>query len=263
MEKEIRISLDTASSRAKYHVRLKAYEGPFDVLLELVAGQQVDILDVDLSKLTHDYLEFLKEQKEQEIGITVEFLYVAAILISMKASILTYETDEKLELPISPAELLLKLKELSFFKNAAERLSVLMEKRSLIYPPGSNVEKNNFSKIRRISKKAFQDAYVEVMRRNTPVLSGSHILTANLDLERAMNILNDAFNNCQVISFSDTIEKKKDRRMVISLFFAILTLAQEGVIELYQPEQFSDISIKLVDRSGFIERRLQIEQKSS
>lgn len=249
MAKVIGLPREAASSRAKYHIKLKGYEGPFDVLLELIANQQVDILEVDLSKLTHDYIEFLKKQQEQEIEVTVEFLHVAAILLSVKASILTEEQDEKFDLPPTPEELLKNLKELSIFKRAAEMLSNLIEKRLLIYPSGYSQEGSGSRKIKRISLRALENAYLEVIKRNTPVLTGSHILTANLLINEAKEILKKAFSNCLEINLSE-IMKKKDRRTAISLFFTILTLAQEGVIEIYQREVFSDISVRLVDSVG-------------
>jgi segregation and condensation protein A len=106
-------------------VKLDAYEGPLDLLLDLIRKQQINIYDIPIARITHQYLDYLHMLEELNIDVAGEFIFMAATLIYIKSRML---------LPLDPtapaeeqedprAELVHRLLEHEQFKNAAEMLN--------------------------------------------------------------------------------------------------------------------------------------------
>ena len=110
--------------RAPYNVHIEAYDGPLDLLLDLIRKQEMDIHNIPISKITGQYLDYLHKLEELDIDVSADFLYMAATLILIKSKML---------LPPDPlagpeeqadprAELVYRLVEHEKFKNAAQLL---------------------------------------------------------------------------------------------------------------------------------------------
>src|SRR5580704_4650185 len=113
-------------SSAPLNFHLEHYEGPLDLLLDLIRKQQIDIRDIPIASITAQYLEFLQKAREMDLDISAEFVFMAATLIHIKSRML---------LPVDPAlrkegeaeedpreELVQRLLEHKRFKDAAEML---------------------------------------------------------------------------------------------------------------------------------------------
>ena len=111
-----------------YVVKLEAYEGPFDLLLDLIEQNQVDILDIPIAVITEQYLEYLHTMQERDLAIGGEFLVMAATLIRIKAKMLlppeeVEEEEEELE-ERDPREVLVEqLLRYKAFKEVAAKLT--------------------------------------------------------------------------------------------------------------------------------------------
>src|ERR1700730_1336071 len=103
---------------------LPLYEGPLDLLLDLIRRQKLDIYDIPIAKVTEQYLSFLHLMEEMDVDLASEFLVIAAQLIYIKSRMLLPPdpdgTPEELEDP--RAELVRRLLEYEKFKNAAQML---------------------------------------------------------------------------------------------------------------------------------------------
>src|SRR5258708_5068336 len=108
-----------------YKINIPMYEGPLDLLLDLIKQQKMNIHDIQISKITAQYLEYLHKLEELDVDVSAEFIYMAATLIYIKSKML---------LPPDPlggaedasgdprAELVQRLVEHEKFKNAAQLL---------------------------------------------------------------------------------------------------------------------------------------------
>jgi len=118
-------TLSTVSS-SPLNVHLDRYEGPLDLLLDLIRKQQIDIRDIPIATITSQYLSYLDQAREMDLDIGAEFVFMAATLIHIKSRML---------LPTDPAlqkenegeedpreELVQRLLEHQRFKDAAEML---------------------------------------------------------------------------------------------------------------------------------------------
>ena len=111
------------SSALNFH--LEQYEGPLDLLLDLIRKQQINIYDIPIAQITAQYLEYMQKAMELDIELSSEFVYMAATLIHIKSKLLL-PRDPELD-KISPgrrstSELVERLIEHERFKNAAEML---------------------------------------------------------------------------------------------------------------------------------------------
>ena len=107
------------------NVHLEQYDGPLDLLLDLIRKQEINIYDIPIAKITTQYLEYMQRAMEMDIELGAEFVYMAATLIHIKSRLLL-PRDPVLD-EIAPeedprAELVERLLEHERFKNAAEML---------------------------------------------------------------------------------------------------------------------------------------------
>src|ERR1019366_3168715 len=106
-------------------LKLAAYEGPLDLLLDLIRKQQINIYDIPIAKITQQYLDYLHRMEELNIDVAGEFVFMAATLIHIKSRLLLPpDPTAPLEEQEDPrAELVHRLLEHEQFKNAAEMLN--------------------------------------------------------------------------------------------------------------------------------------------
>jgi len=107
------------------NVHLEHYEGPLDLLLDLIRKQQIDIKDIPIATITSQYLFYMEKARELDIDLGAEFVYMAATLIHIKSKMLL-PVDPELE-KIAPEddprqELVDRLLEHERFRNAAQML---------------------------------------------------------------------------------------------------------------------------------------------
>ena len=109
---------------AAYKVQLESYEGPLDLLLDLIRKQEIDIHNIPISKITGQYLEYLHKLDELNIDVSADFIYMAATLIYIKSrTLLPHDPLAEPDLAEDPrADLVHRLLEHEKFKNAAQML---------------------------------------------------------------------------------------------------------------------------------------------
>lgn len=125
-----------------YLVRLEVFEGPFDLLLDLIDKEKVDIWDIPIATITAGYLEYLHQMKQLDLAVSAEFLVMAATLLQIKAKMLlppepqlsdTLDDEEGEDPRDKLVEQLLTYK---FYKEAARTLQEKGEGGFGVYPRG-------------------------------------------------------------------------------------------------------------------------------
>src|SRR5580658_1525414 len=80
--------MEQGAQTAQYNVQLPMYEGPLDLLLDLIRKQEMDIHNIPIAKITGQYLDYLRKLEELDIDVSGEFIYMAATLIFIKSKML-------------------------------------------------------------------------------------------------------------------------------------------------------------------------------
>ena len=232
----------------------EVYEGPFDLLLDLIRKQDIDIYDIPIARITAQFLAYVDRLKASDMDLAGEFIYTASLLIHIKSKML---------LPRNPAgpgeeaedprrELVERLLEHERFKNAAQ---MLQQKQMLESATWSNPGMRDFRQDVGAEPEIAADT-VDLVR----------IFREILDRARSRPVLNveeDSVTVGQMIQFLGrrlTMEDKpvalrrllahtKSERALIAMFLALLELVRLQAILLRQDREFSEIFIK--KNSGF------------
>src|ERR1700686_1063687 len=117
------LSLFVVASPLNFH--LEQYDGPLDLLLDLIRKQEINIYDIPIARITQQYLEYMQKDAEMDIELSAEFVYMAATLIHIKSRLLLPrdpELDKLLPEDDPRQELVDRLLEHERFKAAAEML---------------------------------------------------------------------------------------------------------------------------------------------
>src|SRR5690349_5565377 len=118
------------------------YEGPLDLLLDLIRKQDIDIYDIPIAKITAQYLGYVENLKHLDVDIAAEFIYMASLLIHIKSKmLLPRDPDAPAEQEDPREELVQRLLEHEKFKNAAQ---MLMQKQQIEEAVVSNPSMKEF-----------------------------------------------------------------------------------------------------------------------
>jgi segregation and condensation protein A len=229
---------------------LEQYEGPLDLLLDLIRKQQIDIYDIPIATITSQYLEYMAKAVELDMELGSEFVYMAATLIQIKSKLLL-PSDPELE-KISPSEdprkeLVDRLLEHERFKTAAE---MLQQKRVIEEAVWSNPQIQQFvnddeqpglaislfdlvKTFQQVLERAKSRPIYEIGREDVSVPEMIQYLGGLLKSKRK-----------GPLSATHLFEKQKSRRAMICLFLAILELVKRQAVQLTQGEAFGDIGLE-------------------
>ena len=101
----------------------QVYDGPLDLLLDLIRKQDIDIYDIPIAKITEQYLKYVESMKQLDVDVAAEFIYTASLLIHIKSKmLLPRDPDAPAEVEDPRTELVNRLLEHERFKTAAQML---------------------------------------------------------------------------------------------------------------------------------------------
>src|SRR5437899_10577993 len=117
--------VETTAQKMSYKIQIPMYEGPLDLLLDLIKQQKMNIHDIRISEITAQYLDYLHKLEELDVDVSAEFIYMAVTLIYIKSKTLLPPdplASEEEQAADPRAELVQRLVEHEKFKNAAQLL---------------------------------------------------------------------------------------------------------------------------------------------
>lgn len=233
------------------NVHLETYDGPLDLLLDLIRKQQINIHDIPIARITAQYLDYMQRAAATNMELGAEFVYMAATLIHIKSKLLLPK-DPELE-KISPEddprqELVDRLLEHERFKNAAE---MLQQKRMLEEAIWSNPRIGEFASESEEGElavtlfdlvKTLQTVLERV--KNRPIYE---VGKEEVSVPDMIRYLRDELHHAgrgEVLSATRLFEGQRSRRAMICLFLAILEMVRMQALVLVQQEAFSDIGVR-------------------
>ncbi|MEW5974745.1 MAG: segregation/condensation protein A [Acidobacteriota bacterium] len=242
-----------------YKIHLPVYDGPLDLLLDLIRKQQIDIYDIPIAQITEQYLGYLKAMEELDINLAGEFLLMAATLIYIKSRmLLPPDPLQAAEEPEDPrAELVHRLLEHEKFKNAAQMLhqKELVESctwsreaiKDFLASEEAEIKVTLFdlvSTFHNILERARAQTLLEIERDEMTVSQVIDQLRRTFELSGGQVSLNQIF-----VSY-------RSRRAMIVAFLAILEMAYFHAITLSQKNIFGEIMARRHDNFESVMRNL-------
>ena len=248
MEEQFETELNDDSVDEKLSFNLENFSGPLDVLLLLIKKSKIEIEDVNISELTDQYLELMKNISAVDMEMASEFIEYAAILIEMKSKKLLPKLDDDTDEDELPEELMLKiqLRILSILREGNEKLTELEDINKFYKQPEK--EANNY----RIVIKDMQlddllDAFTGIMHRvqtQKVRMEKKEIAKEQYTVEQKMSNIKDILTSRDKFKFKDLFLNKTSKEEVVTTFMALLELAKMQVIKINQESLFDEINIE-------------------
>ncbi|MEO8666288.1 MAG: segregation/condensation protein A [Ignavibacteria bacterium] len=224
-----------------YRARLLEFEGPLDILLHFVKVDELDINNIPISKITKDFLEYIKFMSTLDIELAGEFLVMASELMKIKARMMIPQVNEEGEVIEEDPRLTLvrKLIEYKRFKDVSAQISEIEEeqRKRLFRKNFSNdhIESDKEIEIDPSLKnvtifnliKAYKRAISNIRKE---VIHPIELL--DITPENQREYLLQTIDEKSEIEFIELITSVQEKLRVICLFLAILQLALEGIIEI-------------------------------
>jgi segregation and condensation protein A len=233
-----------------YRINIPLYEGPLDLLLDLIKKQEMNIHDIQISKITSQYLDYLHQLETLNVDVSAEFIYMAATLIYIKSKMLLPPD------PLSSAEeqatdpreeLVQRLLEHEKFKNAAQ---LLYQKQQIEENVWSKPDKTLYNDEGTegelvVSLVDLVHVFQQVLERKKEVvrieLQHEVFTVAQMIAQLRGQILASDTNTVSLIQF---FEACPSRHAMIVAFLAVLEMVKLQAIALSQEKQFGEIQIK-------------------
>lgn len=230
---------------------LEQYEGPLDLLLDLIRKQQINIYDIPIASITQQYLDYVQRAMELDIELSSEFVYMAATLIHIKSRMLLPKDPELAKiLPEEDPrqELVDKLLEHERFKNAAEMLQQkrMLEDVSWSNPQIAHFLADNEEPELAVSLVDLVKTLQIVLQRvkNRPIYEIGKEEVNIPDMIRYLERVFGELHKGESIPAAELFERQQSRRAMICLFLAMLELVRRQALVLTQPEAFAEIALK-------------------
>jgi segregation and condensation protein A len=252
-----------------YVVRTEVFEGPFDLLLHLIARQQVDIWQVSLSRITEDYLAEIRRMRELNLEVATEFLVVAATLLELKAARLLPSPDgedDEVEALLEERDLLFaRLLQYRAYKHVAGLFAARVAEQAAFLPRRAGGEElleriapNLLTGIRpehlaRLAAGAFTPA-------PGPQLSTEHIAPVRLTVSEAVAELAGRLRGQGETSFEELLGQNVPPIEVVINLLALLELYKRSLIELEQTATFGAITVRWTGHAGAETDDLMVEE---
>lgn len=226
-------------------VFLEAFEGPLDLLLYLIRRQNLDILDINVSEITRQYIHYVEMMTALQFELAAEYLLMAAMLAEIKSRMLLPRLHNEEEEEEDPrAQLIRRLQEYERFKRAAEDIDDLPRLGRDVHeasaePPDRNLTRPDPD----VSLKEIMLALSEVLRR-ADMFESHHVAKERLSTRERMAQVLDRLKGRQFIPFVSLFTVEEGRLGVVVTFLAVMELIKESLVEIVQAEDFAPIHVK-------------------
>ena len=226
-------------------VFLEAFEGPLDLLLYLIRRQNMDILDIDVSEITRQYMNYIGAVEAMRFELAAEYLVMAATLAEIKSRMLLPRQQDEDEEEVDPrAELIRRLQQYERFKKAAEDVDNL-----------PRMERDTFAASAELPQLASSRAAPDVDLRElllalqgvlqrADLFTSHHVEREKLSTRERMSAILAALPDDRFIKFESLFTLEEGRLGVVVTFLAMLELVKEQLIEVVQADVLEPIHVR-------------------
>ena len=224
-----------------FSVKVRDFEGPLDLLLDLIEERKMLITDVSISKVADDFLSYLQEQGGFPLGQATNFVYISATLLLLKSRsllpVLTLTDDE--ETDVKDLEFRLRLYQVfrsvaKTFPNGGARI---------FFGNGIGITEPIFLPSKDLSLQAISDAMNRILAQAPQKIKNPEVSVATvISLEEMIDRLSERIQKAIQMTFRDFAGKNaEDKREIVVGFLAMLELVKRGLVLVNQEQQFGDI----------------------
>ena len=235
----------------KYAIRLDNFEGPLDLLCHLVDKNKMDIHEVNISKITDQYIEYINAMKELNLDVTSEFVLMASTLLYIKSkSLLPKQVEDEAEL--TEEELINRIIEYKKYKEISKKLReefIIYSKRFYRIPEKVELPKRKLEQ--NYSKNLIEKAYNELVQKNKEKINinAENIkkiaITETVTVtSKVKDIFKELMKKPKFIFNRLCVTKKYNKLETVTAFTALLELTRRNKVITQQEKIFGDITVQ-------------------
>ena len=227
-----------------FNINIQNFEGPLDLLLFFVQRDKMDIYDIQISKITNDFLKYIEEMDEMNLDIGAEFIFLASILMKIKSKMLlpVNENEKDEELIDLKRDLSNKLIEYKKYKQIS---SILIDIHDDYNRTHKVSIKKNFNNYKSIYNKVDMNDFISIFSKliNQIEFEDYNINLDTVTVNDQIKYIKSYLDYKSKVSLDMIIKNYKDKIYIICTFIAILDLLKNNYIKILQKENFSKIYI--------------------
>ncbi|SHG98068.1 condensin subunit ScpA [Anaerosphaera aminiphila DSM 21120] len=238
-----------------YKVNLKVYEGPMELLIDLIKKNEVDIYDIPIHIITSQFLEYITEANKINLELTSDFLVMASTLLEIKSKVLLPKInleDDEIEENDPRDELVQKILEYEKYKEISEKLreSEIYELKAFykLQDDFSSIDDLDF--LKNCNVNSLFKTMKKILERSKSSTEISEIYSESFPIQKANDIIVETLKKKNTFLFSELIGEYSFNEEIISYFLAILELIRMGEILVRQTGYFTDIKISRRENIG-------------
>ena len=230
----------------KYRFKLDNYEGPLDLLLDLIKQSKMDIMEVKLSLITDQYMLYMQSIDSVDLDKATDFITIAATLLEIKSKNVLPRPEEEQEPEDDPERnLLLQIQEYKLLKEASEILQTHENIERLYKAPDDNVGQVHFV-LKDMQMDMLIEAFVEIMTKMDKKIKQDEpkkIAKDRFTVAEKIVAIKDAILVHKKLKFTDIFEQDQTKSELINIFLAVLELMKMQIIKIVQRNIFGEIEI--------------------
>jgi segregation and condensation protein A len=237
-----------------FHVKLVNFEGPFDLLLQLIAKHKLDVTELALHRVTDDFIVYIRAMgKDWDLDEASEFLLIAATLLDLKAARLlpsaSVEDEEDLALLEARDLLFARLLQYRAFKEAAAFLQSMEAAASRRYPRSVSMEPQFADLLPELilgigAERLAALAVKAMTPRPEPTVSISHVHDVKVSVREHANLLRERLLQMRTATFRVLCADCANTLEVVARFLALLELYREGLVGFDQVQALGELTIR-------------------
>jgi segregation and condensation protein A len=237
-----------------YKLKLPNFEGPFDLLLYFIKRDELNIYDIPISRITKEFLKYIRLMKYFDLELAGEFIVMAATLMYIKTQMLLprEESEESGEAEDPRTQLVQRLLEYKKFKEAAYNLQEFEDNQKYIHYrkmfdiDQKMVEDNSQNSYANATLFDLLKAFRKVMDKKEKIPDAQHVVNLfPITVEEKSKEMLDYLNKKKRIVFSQYLNYAS-RPVIVITFLTILDLIRKQLIYCQQEEAFDDLIISLM-----------------
>ena len=242
---------ETASG---FHVHLPVFEGPFDLLLGLIAKHKLDVTEVALGIVTDEFIAYIRSaDQEWDLEQTTHFLVIAATLLDLKTARLLpsadVEDEEDLALLEARDLLFARLLQYRAYKTVAADLARMIAEASRSHPRIVGLEPQFASLLPEVLLGVGPDGLASLAAKAlapkpVPEVSISHVHAPPVSVKEQAQLLVERLRRTRTASFRALVGDAADTTTVIARFLALLELFREGAVAFEQVQPLSELTVR-------------------
>ena len=235
----------------KYAIKIDNFEGPLDLLCHLIDKNKMDIYDINLSEITDQYIQFIKQMEEENLEITSEFLVMATTLLYIKSKNLLPKQDVEEE-EVSEEELIRRIIEYKKYKEITKKLRENFQIYSdRIYKLQEEIELPKQKLEKDYDNKLIPELYSNIIKRNEEKVNVNAQNIEKIAITDTYTVASKVKEMLRVLVKSKKFVfnkmfsiKKHNKQEVVTAFSGLLELSRRSKVVTVQEDLFSDILVE-------------------